>query len=278
MPVEFTSHNIRLDDGTFTRPGQRYSMEKHALPTKNLLAAVFPGDKSRFRLADLGCLEGGYAVEFARMGFQVLGIDVRESNIETCRYVKSRVNLPNLEFVRDDVWNIAHHGRFDAVFCCGLLYHLDRPKQFLQLLSGVTERLLVVQSHFAAQATLLEPLRRLVPRFLKTKTNSVDKFRLSPMTENESLSGRWFTEFRSEKSFRRRESSKWASWNNRRSFWIQREYLLQAIHDAGFGLVMEQFDNLAPDIVHGMTRGYYKVESRGMFIGIKTQAAQAPAA
>jgi ubiquinone/menaquinone biosynthesis C-methylase UbiE len=270
MTVEFTTHNIRLDNGTFTRPGQNSSMEKYALPTKNLLAAVFPGDRSRVRVADLGCLEGGFAVEFARMGFQVLGLDVREANIEACRHVKANVNLPNLEFVKDNAWNVAKYGRFDAVFCCGLLYHFDRPKQFLELISGVTDRLLIVQTHFAPDASGFERLRRIVPRFLKPKTNALDKYRLSPLTENESLQGRWFTEFRSDKAFKQRESSKWASWDNRRSFWIRREYLLQAIYDSGFGLVLEQFDDLGPDIVYGLTRGYHKRESRGMFIGIKT--------
>jgi hypothetical protein len=52
------------------------------------------------RIADLGCLEGGYSVEFARLGYQTLGLDVREANIEVCRYVKSRVALPNLVSAR----------------------------------------------------------------------------------------------------------------------------------------------------------------------------------
>jgi len=68
---------------------------------------VFPGDKSDLRLADLGCLEGGFAVEFARMGFQVLGVEVREANIPACKYVKANTNLPNLEFIKDDARSIA---------------------------------------------------------------------------------------------------------------------------------------------------------------------------
>jgi hypothetical protein len=62
---------------------------------------------------------------------------------------------------------------------------------------------------------------------------------------------------------------KWASWDNRRSFWIQREYLLQAIRDAGFDAVMEQFDCMAPHIADSMLHEY-KSHGRGMFIGIKT--------
>ena len=84
--IEFTSHNIRLDNGSFTKPDVRYSMDANQsfVSARRLLDTVFPGDKNHYRLADLGCLEGGFAVEFARMGFQVLGIEVREANIVYC--------------------------------------------------------------------------------------------------------------------------------------------------------------------------------------------------
>jgi len=218
---------------------------------------VFPGDKKHVRLADLGCLEGGYAVEFARMGLQVLGMEVREANIAACSYVKSNTNLPNLEFVKDDAWNIAKHGVFDVIFCCGLLYHLDRPKQFLETLSAVTTKLVILQTHFSTPTPF-----------------PGNKHKLSPLSENEGLVGRWYTEFSTDESFSKRETSKWSSWNNRRSFWVQREYLLQTIQDVGFDLVMEQYDDLGSDMAESMLRGYYHKEGRGMFIGVKTKNAE----
>ena len=186
------------------------------------------------------------------MGFQVLGLDVRESNIAACRYVKANTSLQNLEFVQDDVWNIAKHGRFDAIFCCGLLYHLDRPNEFLKTLGEVTNKVLILQTHFSVDET------------------GDDKFNLSPITENECLRGRWYMEFPTDADFGNRDNLKWASWDNRRSFWIQREYLLQAIQGAGFDLVLEQFDSLGQDIARAMMSGYYQTDRRGTFIGIKT--------
>jgi hypothetical protein len=44
-------------------------------------------------MADLGCLEGGYTVQFARMGLQALGLEVRDVNIAACWYVQSKTNL-----------------------------------------------------------------------------------------------------------------------------------------------------------------------------------------
>jgi hypothetical protein len=243
------------------------------LSAKRVLETVFPGDKTHYRLADLGCLEGGYAVEFARMGFQVLGVEVRESNITACEYVKNNTNLPNLTFVQDDARNISRYGTFDAVFCCGLFYHLDRPLHFLETLSKVTSKLLILQTHFAHASTLADHvptlLRNLLAPLLKRRSTTA-KFRLSGSTEHESLLGRWYEEYRDDADFHGQALAKWASWDNRHSFWIQREHLLQAILDSGFDLVMEQFDSLGPHLAHAMTSGYYRTESRGTFIGIKT--------
>jgi hypothetical protein len=234
--MDFTAHNIRLDNGEMTKPEVGVSMDAHHLlvSAKRVLNTIFQGDKSRYRLADLGCLEGGYSVEFARMGFQVLGLEVRESNFAACCYVKERTNLPNLQFVRDDAWNLAKYGSFDAVFCCGLFYHLDRPREFLRLLSDVTTRTLILNTHFANKRLL--------------------------MSAHEGLRGRWYSEFRNDAEFRNRDKMRWASWDNRRSFWIQREYLLQEMKNVGFSTVLEQFDCLSD-----ITAPY----DRGMFIGVK---------
>jgi SAM-dependent methyltransferase len=128
----FTAHNIRLDDGTLTKPEAGETIDRHPwfLAAKRIPDATCQGPRNKIRLLDLGCLEGGYSVEFARLGYRTVGLDVRDANIATCRYVQSRVEVKALEFVQDDAWNVAQYREFDATFCCGLLYHLDKPLEF----------------------------------------------------------------------------------------------------------------------------------------------------
>jgi 2-polyprenyl-3-methyl-5-hydroxy-6-metoxy-1,4-benzoquinol methylase len=273
--VEFTHHNIRLDDGTFTKSASTRSMADYpyCISARGTLDAVFPGDKTGLRVVDIGCLEGGYAVEFARMGFDVLGIEVRASNIAACNYVKSKTDLPNLEFVQDNALNIASYGMFDAAFCSGL-YHLDEPQQYLKTLSSVTRKLLILQTQFAiirpidAKLGLSTRTQQVVDKVLQ-KMEPVN-FLLSAPAEHEGLPGRWFTEFKNDRAFDQRENSRWASWDNCRSFWIQREYLLQTIKDVGFDIVMEQYDHLEPSIAESLLGNSYYAQLRGMFVGIKT--------
>src|SRR5208283_4911140 len=58
------------------------------------------------RLLDLACLEGLFAIEFAR---KVLGLS-------NCRLIKGDVRSISAEL-----------GSFDVILCAGILYHLDFP-------------------------------------------------------------------------------------------------------------------------------------------------------
>jgi SAM-dependent methyltransferase len=277
MKPTFTAHNIRLDDGSYTidptaEPISEHPWLKGAL---RIIETVLPRPWTNYSLVDLGCLEGGYAVEFARAGFNACGIEVRESNIETCRYVEERVNLPNLRFIRDNALNFAAHGPFDVTFCCGLLYHFDKPVEFLHTLGAQTNILAIIQTHFAPTDTNPqgELLRRVARRAGLTRSTGLN-YNLSRLTENEGQPGRWFWEYRrgEEKDIATREKKRWTSWDNARSFWLTRPALLQTMQDVGFDLVLEQYDNLDPSILEGMTSGIYAKRYRSTFIGVKTGA------
>lgn len=233
--IPFTAHNVLLPDGTETKPGVPVTAQngicQSALRTMNL---VCPGG----RVADLGCLEGGYAAAFAAAGFVVLGVEGRTANYERCFWLQERLGMPNLDFVQDDVRNIADYGRFDAVFCAGLLYHLDTPDAFLKLLGRVTGRLLIVQTHVARE----------------------------PRDEHERRRGEWRSDCPD-------DADPWGSRGNHQSFRLHEPDLLAAIRDAGFDLVMTQHDYLK-DIAAGRTGiagpgNPTGGEDRGCFLGMK---------
>lgn len=255
----FTAHNIALDDGTFTMDRDAPPMSTNArfVSAKRLFGSLFHGEKDRVRLVDLGCLEGGYATEFARAGYDTLGIEVRSSNIAACEYVKSKTDLKNLHFAQDDVLNVERYGRFDGTFCCGLFYHLENPVAYLKTLSKITRKVLILQTHFSLTEDYM-PLGL-----------AETKFRLSPLVEHEGIVGRWYGEFPEDTALPEKEQMRWSSWSNHRSFWPTREYLVKSMCDAGFDLVMEEFDSLQPDIIAGMGTSYYS-SLRGTFIGIKS--------
>jgi len=254
--MTFTAHNIKLPNGVATMPELEWFMADHPwlLSMQRLMRTLYP-NPTGVRVADLGCLEGGYTLGLAQMGFDALGIEVRHSNFQNCLTIRDAYNLTNLEFAKDDVWNLDNYGPFDAIFCCGLLYHLDRPRDFINKLAA-NSNVVIINTHFATD-----------------KMSTV--FNLSELTQNEGLPGRWFGEHETVPASEL-EELKWASWGNNRSFWLTRAAIFQALSDAGYNLIFEQMDQLSGfhgnNILNNMTDGYYATQDRGTFVGIKNFA------
>lgn len=233
VALTFTAHNVALPDGSQTLPRAELiadnGITRAALRDLDLAFPEVP--RESVRVADLGCLEGGHAAAFASAGYDVTGYEVRTENMLCCRYLAEHLELPNLAYVQADVRNVvAGPDSWDAVFCCGLLYHLEDPVSFLLRLGQITRRLLIVQTHYSTR----------------------------PDADHEGHRGHWYSE----------GSGRWASWQNDRSFWLTRRDLLAVIREAGFDLVFEQADYL--DDILAVRRPKPDLDERGMFIGLKT--------
>jgi SAM-dependent methyltransferase len=108
-------------------------------------------DFSALRILDLGCGEGVYAIEAALHGAQVLAIDARTERMAAGAACAERHGLDNVRFVQADVRALADFtdaASFDAVYCLGLLYHLDAPEVFdvLDLVHERCRRLLILDT------------------------------------------------------------------------------------------------------------------------------------
>jgi hypothetical protein len=274
--MNFTAHNILLDNGQTTMGKEQVLIADSAMWTsieKTINLFTPPGleNRSKLRAVDLGCLEAGFSVELARMGIDTLGIEAREENIEKCEYVKSNLNLPNLNFAQDDVRNLAKYGKFDITICYGLLYHLNDPIQFLKTVSECTTRVLFLNTHFAPDRDLrydLGFLNRYVIAPIQKRTKlfqHTQNYRLSGIQQNEGYSGRWFREWNENAGKDKIEKMLWASYNNNRSFWLRKKDLTKALHDVGFNSVFEQFD-FTGDLA---SENYTAAHNRTMFVAVK---------
>ncbi len=225
----WTSHNIPLTQSESTL-GQGIPLigddTRTRVIKKNLATFLTSGsDLSGLRIIDLGCLEGGLSFEMSREGMEVLGVEGRLSNFQKCELIKSYFDLPNLEFLHLDVkdLNRKDHGVFDAVLCCGLLYHLDEPLPFLRQLNEITHdaSVLFLDTHVAPRESEL--------------SKCLDSHRLSPMVtlhhEGDTFEGRWYSEYSKDQDGTDEE---WAAVSNCRSFWLSHDSLIRAVYKSGF--------------------------------------------
>lgn len=198
------------------------------------------------RLIDLGCLEGGLSFEMARAGFDVLGVEGRESNYEKCKLIEEFYQLPNLRFQHLDVKDLHSetHGIFDAVVCCGLLYHLDNPAAFLHRLFSITHStsVLFLDTHVAPPSQTLE---RCV---FRDSLSDVDEI----IYAGSIYPGRWYSEYSEDGH----SDDAWASVSNHRSFWPTQEALIRALADAGFHYVYD---------IHGSTNVREEAELKSRY-------------
>ena len=248
----FTAHNIRLADGSLTKP-ESLEMTLHPWfrSTKRVIDLVLGDDKSGKKIVDFGCLEGGYSVEFARLGLDVIGIEANDLNFEACQWVASKVQLENLNFLHMNVMDVEKLDQFDIGFICGLLYHLDKPISFLEKVAPLTRRCLIIQTHFSLAGT-------------------TGDFDLSEIQKNEGVNGRWFVEFAPSATVEERASFRWAAFDNSKSFWIRREELLEKLLELGFDLVFEQFDGFGENLAAQLDSGYEHY-LRGTFVAVKSR-------
>ena len=107
-------------------------------------------------ILELGPLEGMHASRFEQMGAaQVLAI---ESNVEAylkCLIVKEALGLKRCEFLLGD-FNLYLRDtaeRFDMVFACGVLYHMEDPLALIRGIARATDRCFVWTHYFDANRT-----------------------------------------------------------------------------------------------------------------------------
>ncbi len=101
---------------------------------------------------DLACHEGYFASHLARKGFgSVLGIDVRNENIERARMIREAYGLTNLEFAEQDVFGpeVARYATFDVVLMLGLLYHVENPVGLLRIARAHTSDVCIIETQVA---------------------------------------------------------------------------------------------------------------------------------
>jgi SAM-dependent methyltransferase len=100
---------------------------------------IFPGAQS---VIELGSLEGGHSFALAQNPAikRVTAIEGRAINIKKAKLVQEVLGDKKVEFVEDDIekTDFNKFGKFDAVFCSGLLYHLPRPWELIPKLAAIS--------------------------------------------------------------------------------------------------------------------------------------------
>jgi hypothetical protein len=174
---------------------------------------AFPNSNS---ILELGSLEGGQTFQLTkRSGISVLGVEGREYNIIKSNYIKDLLQIKNARFICADLekTSLSSFGKFDAVFCSGLLYHLSKPWELIQEISNVTSKVFI-WTQYASK---------------KMAKDKIDDYM-----------GCWYEEFGYNDPL---------SGLSKRSFWVTHSSLIDMLNKYGFCNIKTYDDS--PNHVHG---------------------------
>jgi hypothetical protein len=103
-------------------------------------------------IVELGSLEGAHTFMLAkhRGVSRVLGLEGRERNLRKARLIQDLLQVRNAEFAQANLeeGDLSAFGKFDAVFCSGILYHLPEPWKLIEQLPKIAPKLFI-WTHYA---------------------------------------------------------------------------------------------------------------------------------
>ena len=98
-------------------------------------------DKSK-NFLDIGCGTGRHAIELARRGYKVTGIDLSKAQLERAKEKAKGVNL-DIEFIQKDARQLEFEGLFDTVImiCEGAFPLMETDEMNFEILQNVEKAL-----------------------------------------------------------------------------------------------------------------------------------------
>lgn len=215
----WTAHNIHLRNDVYTIGRQVVCDEIRLQRILQIVADLAGKPIDRLRVLDLGFLEGMFAIEFARRGAKVVGIEGRDLHMAKARFVKDELALSNLELYLDDARNLSSekHGVFDVILCLGLLYHINVPDvfSFVEKIANCCARLAIIDTH------------------VSVKPKDAIEF------DGKTYWGLAYSERRANETADQKTKKVWSSLDNPTSFWFTRASLYNLLAHAGFTSVHE---------------------------------------
>ena len=210
------NHNILLTNDLYTIGKDSLKDSTRLKLIVQLVEDLAKKPIDQLRILDLGCANGLYAIEFARRGATVVGIEGREANVTKGEFARAVLELNNLEFYQADARILTKelYGTFDVVLCIGLLYHIDVPDvfEFVERLSDICTDLAIIDTHVG-----LTPDKSYT--YKEREYWGTSYFEFAPGTDATNLLS--------------------ASLDNTESFWITALSLYNLLSEAGFTSAFE---------------------------------------
>lgn len=117
-------------------------------PTFLLDMLQLPENLRGQRILDIGASDGFFALSLARRGATVVCVDYREKSAHGFGVMEKIAGL-QFEYHCANIYDLTPEklGKFDAILCLGVIYHLPDIVRALYLLRALTDKRLFLETH-----------------------------------------------------------------------------------------------------------------------------------
>lgn len=117
-------------------PDPRWKVVKRFLPEEDVTCV------------DLGCNAGGISFKLEELGYEVTGVEINDRCYKQALFAKDVLDS-DVNFVQEDVIDFLEDSQvFDYSIALGLVYHVKKPSQFIELLGKKTEKIFLLESRY----------------------------------------------------------------------------------------------------------------------------------
>ncbi len=141
------NHQYELAEGVFTRSSNVDSPGYNTHKWKRLEPIFSDLGIEGKTILDVGSSDGFYAIECAKMGARVMGIEIDKIRVERAEFVKNYLKQDNVEFSSEDLYDFDHE-KFDIIMALGLLHRIPDMLTFLGKASQMSDVLVLEYKTF----------------------------------------------------------------------------------------------------------------------------------
>ena len=135
-------HNIELPYGIWTLPDIEETYATNISKWARINPVINKMDLSNSRVLDVGCSDGYYSFEIAKMGpTEVIGIDLNQLRLKKAEFVKKVLGVKNVTFINKGIEDATEEklGYFNISVCLGFLHRYPDPYGLLKKLATISD-------------------------------------------------------------------------------------------------------------------------------------------
>jgi SAM-dependent methyltransferase len=148
--------NLRLARNVYTIGEGVEGREARVRRTVQTVLDLSASRLKGLRILELGCGEGGRALELGKQGAAVVGIEGSEVLAEKAEFAREAMGLRHVSIVRGDVRHLSaeEYGFFDVVLALGILDRFQAPTAFdvAKRVGSVCKGFALIEAHLAARS------------------------------------------------------------------------------------------------------------------------------